>query len=215
MMISFLGLEDRYLLAIDKVVYHTTSIWMRNNKLRVLPLFFSYIPSSALEWSSDWEILLLMMMSQKINGNLSLNNGIPIVYTICTVGSSSLLMQFSKFLTWKRKKKSLSFKQKAAAHVCMYKMLTCSVHLAHINHKSLMNHFLACPWPCWECSVCRNQETCEAICCESAFDQFPLSSCHSASNITCTDIFHTHASVLNFGHRGTFFRKALEIFKTS
>lgn len=148
------------------------------------------------------------MSLKKKKGNLSLNNGIPIVSTICTVGS----------LSYPRTRFSNSFlekRQRAAAHVCMYKMLTRSIHLVHINHRSLMNHFLACPWPCWECSVCRNQETCEAICCESAFDQFPLSSCHSESNIACTDIFHTHASVLSFGHRGTFFRNALELFKTS
>lgn len=61
--------------------------------------------------------------------------------------------------------------------------------------QTLMNYFCTCPWPCQECNVCWNQETCEAICCGSAFDHFPPSSCHSESNVACIYIFiHTQLS---------------------
>lgn len=116
-----------------------------------------------------------------------------------------------KFLTWND---LCPLNKGLQPRVCRYKMLTCSIHLVCINHRSLTNHFLDCPWPCPECSVCRNQETCEAICWESAFDHFPPSSCRPESNITHTYIFHTHASVSNFGHRGTVFKNYIfELFK--
>lgn len=154
MMISFLGIEDQYLLAIDKAVHHTTSISMTNNKLE------HYHCSLAKFLQVCWS----KAQTEKyfFNDNIFFKKKVTWAWTmgflLCL--QSVLLALYpthAHSFQVPSLKKSLSFRQRAAAHVCMYKMLTCSIHLVHINHRSLMNHFLACPWPCWECSVCRNQ----------------------------------------------------------
>lgn len=158
--------------------------------------------------SLDLEILVLITTSFSKNYNLRLNSEI-------LLGWRSVLSTYQchpcgfhvPYL--KKKEKSLSFKQKGWR-------LGLHVQDADLQDTSSAHHlqkftesFLACPWPCQECYVWGNQETGEAICCGSAFDQFPPSSCRSESNIACTCIFYMHTIVLNFGCGGTLLRNSL------